>query len=301
MTARYAFERWLRLPVDVDIASELRYRDAVLDDSVLCIAVSQSGETADTLAAFELAGALGAQRVAVTNVVGSAITFVADAVVYQHSGPEVAVVASKTYTGQLAALYLLGLALAPSLGRLSADTLRELTTALQRLPFLVERALVTSADASRIAQRHANVKRLLFLGRGVGYPTALEGALKLKEISYLHAEGYAAGELKHGPLALVEPGSVVVALATPSATLDKLISNIEEVRARGGHIVAIAAEDDDQVAPHADEVIRVPEAPEILSPIINVVPLQTFAYYVAVARGCDVDKPRNLAKSVTVE
>jgi glucosamine--fructose-6-phosphate aminotransferase (isomerizing) len=301
LMARYAYERWLRVPVEVDIGSELRYRDPVIDGSVLCIAVSQSGETADTLAAFELAGARGAQRLAVTNVVGSAITSLADCVVYQHSGPEVAVVASKSFTGQVMALLLIGLDLASRLQRIDPKTLKEITREVRGLPRQVQRALCTAPDAARIAERHANLDRLLFLGRGVGYPTALEGALKLKEISYIQAEGYPAGELKHGPLALVEPGSVIVALATRSATLDKLISNVEEVRARGGQIIAIASEDDDRITPHVEEVIRVPDTSELISPIVNVVPMQLLAYYAAVARGCDVDKPRNLAKSVTVE
>jgi glutamine---fructose-6-phosphate transaminase (isomerizing) len=302
MMARYAYESWLRVPVEVDIASELRYREPVVDDSVLCIAVSQSGETADTLAAFELVGEMKAQRLAVTNVVGSAITTLADAVMYQHSGPEIAVVASKTFSGQIASLLLIGLALAARGARpMSAEAANALQ-ALGGLADCVREALATTAqEAARIGERNANVDRLLFLGRGVGYPTALEGALKLKEISYIHAEGYAAGELKHGPLALVEPGSLVVVLATRSATQEKLISNVEEVRARGGRIVAIASVGDSGLDAHADEIIRVPETLELLSPLVNVVPMQLLAYHAAVARGCDPDKPRNLAKSVTVE
>lgn len=301
LMARYAYERWLRVPVEVDIGSELRYRDPVIDGSVLCIGVSQSGETADTLGAFELAGARGAQRLAVTNVVGSAITSLADCVVYQHSGPEVAVVASKSFTGQVMALHLIGLSLASRLQRMDRRALEEIVREVRALPQKVQSALSSATDAARIAEQHAHLDRLLFLGRGVGYPTALEGALKLKEISYIQAEGYPAGELKHGPLALVEPGSLIVALATQSATLNKLISNIEEVRARGGRIIAIASEDDDRITPHVEEVIRVPDTSELISPIVNVVPMQLLAYYAAVARGCDVDKPRNLAKSVTVE
>ncbi|HZT06629.1 MAG TPA: glutamine--fructose-6-phosphate transaminase (isomerizing) [Chloroflexota bacterium] len=301
MMARYAFEPWLRIPIDVEIASELRYRDPTIDEDVLCIGVSQSGETADTLAAFELAGERGAQRIAITNVVGSAITTLAESVLYQHSGPEVAVVASKSVTGQLVTLSLLGTCLAHRLGRLSPEDMRANVETLGSLPALVERALSTAAEASRIAEQHATVDKLLFLGRGVGYPTALEGALKLKEISYIQAEGYPAGELKHGPLALVEAGSLVMVLATQSATLEKVLSNIEEVRARGGHIIAIASEGDDRVAAHADELIHVPATPELFSPVVNVIPMQLFAYYAAIARGCDVDKPRNLAKSVTVE
>ena len=301
LMARYAFEAWLRIPVEVDIASELRYREPVVDDSVLCIAVSQSGETADTLAAFELVGHMGAQRLAVTNVVGSAITTLADAVVYQRSGAEISVVASKTFTGQIASLLLIGLALAAELNGPSEET-SEALRALPGLADCVREALETTRDdAARVGERNANVDRLLFLGRGVGYPTALEGALKLKEISYIQAEGYPAGELKHGPLALVEPGSLVVVLATRSATQEKLISNVEEVRARGGRIVAIASVGDRGIEAHADQIIRVPATPELLSPLVNVIPMQLLAYYAAVARGCDPDKPRNLAKSVTVE
>jgi glutamine---fructose-6-phosphate transaminase (isomerizing) len=301
MMARYVYESWLRVPVEVDIGSELRYRDPVIDSSVLAIGVSQSGETADTLAAFDLLGSLGAQRVAITNVVGSAITAAADAVVYQQSGPEIAVVASKSFTGQVTTLLLVGLCLAEKLGRMEAAAIAEVAGSLAVLPDRVEAALGTATAASRIAERYANVSKLLFLGRGIGFPTALEGALKLKEISYIHAEGYAAGELKHGPLALIEPGTLVVVLATRSATFDKLMSNVEEVRARGGQIIGIASEGDERVGDHADEVIFVPETTEELSPVVDVVPMQLLSYYAAVARGCDVDKPRNLAKSVTVE
>ncbi len=301
LMARYVYESWLRLPVEVDIASELRYRDAPVDDSVLAIGVSQSGETADTLAAFELLGTMGAQRLAVTNVVGSAITSAADAVVYQQSGPEVAVVASKSFTGQVTTLLLIGLCLAAQLERLDRKALADVAHHLAELPERVEEALDTAKAAARIAERYANTTHLLFLGRGIGFPTALEGALKLKEISYIHADGYAAGELKHGPLALIEPGTVVVVLATRSATFEKLMSNVEEVRARGGQIIAIASRGDERVAAHADEVIFVPETTEELSPVVDVIPMQLLSYYAAVARGCDVDKPRNLAKSVTVE
>jgi len=253
------------------------------------------------LAAFELVGHMGAQRLAVTNVVGSAITTLADAVVYQRSGAEISVVASKTFTGQIASLLLIGLALAAELNGPSEET-SEALRALPGLADCVREALETTRDdAARVGERNANVDRLLFLGRGVGYPTALEGALKLKEISYIQAEGYPAGELKHGPLALVEPGSLVVVLATRSATQEKLISNVEEVRARGGRIVAIASVGDRGIEAHADQIIRVPATPELLSPLVNVIPMQLLAYYAAVARGCDPDKPRNLAKSVTVE
>ncbi len=301
LIAQYALEEWLGLPVEAAIASELRYRRPTFDDSVLCIAVSQSGETADTLAAFELAGVHGAQRIAVTNTVGSAITTMADAVVQQHSGPEVCVVASKTFTGQIVALFLTGLWLGEASGRLDDHLRQEMTTHLAKIPELARRALATADHAARIGDSYAHLDRLLFLGRGIGYPTALEGALKLKEISYIQAEGYAAGELKHGPLALIEEGTAVLVVATESATLEKLLSNVEEVRARGGRIIAIASEGDQRVLGHADDIVWVPGTLEILSPLVNVIPMQMLSYHAAVARGCDVDKPRNLAKSVTVE
>jgi glucosamine--fructose-6-phosphate aminotransferase (isomerizing) len=209
--------------------------------------------------------------------------------------------ASKSCTGQVTTLLLVGLCLAAKLGRMEEPAIAEVAKNLAVLPDRVGDALATATSASRIAERYANVSKLLFLGRGIGFPTALEGALKLKEISYIHAEGYAAGELKHGPLALIEPGTLVVVLATRSATFDKLMSNVEEVRARGGQIIGIASAGDERVGDHADEVIFVPETMEELSPVVDVVPMQLLSYYAAVARGCDVDKPRNLAKSVTVE
>jgi glucosamine--fructose-6-phosphate aminotransferase (isomerizing) len=299
--AQYFFEDWLGVPVETAVGSELRYRKTLLDDSVLFIAVSQSGETADTLAAFEVAQSAGAQLLAVTNVVGSAITTLANAVLLQHSGPEIAVVSSKTFTGQVATLLLAGLWLAKARGNQELRRRQELVIGLASLPALLRRVLSDTDQIARIGESCSHLDRLLFLGRGIGYPMALEGALKLKEISYIQAEGYAAGELKHGPLALVEEGTTVLVVATKSDTLEKLLSNVEEVRARGGRIIAIASEGDERVIPHADEVIWVPETLEALSPIVNVVPMQLLAYHAAVARGCDVDKPRNLAKSVTVE
>ncbi|HEY3117599.1 MAG TPA: glutamine--fructose-6-phosphate transaminase (isomerizing) [Chloroflexota bacterium] len=301
LMARYMFESWLHLPVDVDIASELRYRDPAINAGTLCVAVSQSGETADTLAAFELARNAGAQCLAITNVVGSAITTVGNATVLQQSGPEVAVVSSKSFTGQVAALALVGLWLGQATRRLAESRIAQVAAELEALPPAIIRALANAGEAARIGDQSAHLKSLLFLGRGIGFPTALEGALKLKEISYIQAEGYAAGELKHGPLALIEQDMTVLVVATESATREKLISNVEEVRSRGGRIIALATEGDEDIQSHADEVLWAPAAPELLSPIVNVVPLQLLAYYAAVARGCDVDKPRNLAKSVTVE
>jgi glucosamine--fructose-6-phosphate aminotransferase (isomerizing) len=301
LMAQYALEEWLGLPVEAAIASELRYRRSTFDESVLCVAVSQSGETADTIAAFELAGAGGAQRIAVTNTVGSALTTLGDAVVNQQSGPEVCVVASKTFTGQIAALFLVGLWLGDRMGRLPQENSQALVAAMAAIPRLARTALENVTQPARLGESCSHLDRLLFLGRGIGYPTALEGALKLKEISYIQAEGYAAGELKHGPLALVDDRTTVLVVATDSPILEKLLSNVEVVRARGGRIIAIASEGDDRVIEHADEIIWVPRTLEALSPIINVIPMQLLSYHAAVARGCDVDKPRNLAKSVTVE
>jgi glucosamine--fructose-6-phosphate aminotransferase (isomerizing) len=301
MVAKYAWEEWLGLPVETAVASEFRYAPPPLDDRVLFVAVSQSGETADTLAAAECATAAGAYTIAVTNVVDSALTQRMRSVVYLQVGPEIGVVATKTFTGQLAVLYTIGLHLAAQRSRLAAADRRMLLDALTAMPERIQAALACPAPAQRIAAACVNVDHLLFIGRGVGYPTALEGALKLKEISYIHAEGYPAGELKHGPIALVEPGMLMLALATQSRTYDKVVGNVQEVKARDARVVAIATEGDREIAEHADDVIYVPATPELLSPMINVVPMQLFSYYVAVERGCDVDQPRNLAKSVTVE
>jgi glucosamine--fructose-6-phosphate aminotransferase (isomerizing) len=301
MVAKYAWERWLALPVETVIASEFRYAPPPLDDRVLFVAVSQSGETADTLAAAEYATAAGAHTIAVTNVVDSALTQQARSVVYLQVGPEIGVVATKTFTGQLAVLFAAGLHLARRRPSLSPPERRELLSALAGIPERIQAALSCPTAAQRIAAACVNVDHLLFIGRGVGYPAALEGALKLKEISYIHAEGYPAGELKHGPIALVEPGMLMLALATESHTYDKVVANVQEVKARDARVVAIATEGDTEIAQHADEVIYVPAAPELLSPMVNVIPMQLLAYYAAVERGCDVDQPRNLAKSVTVE
>lgn len=301
MVAKYAWEEWLRLPVEASIASEFRYAPPPLDDRVLFVVVSQSGETADSLAALEYAAAAGAQTVAVTNVVDSSLTQDARAVVYLRVGPEIGVVATKTFTGQLAVLYTMGLHLAERRGSLAAESRSELLAALEATPELIAATVARYEQPQRIAATTANIDHLLFLGRGVGYPTALEGALKLKEISYIHAEGYPAGELKHGPIALVEPGLLMLALATQSKTYDKTIANLQEVKARQARVIAIATDGDEEIGRHADEVMYVPPIPELLSPILNAIPMQLLAYYAAVERGCDVDQPRNLAKSVTVE
>ena len=301
MIAKYAFEEWIHLPVEVAVASEFRYSRPYLDEHTLFVAVTQSGETADTLAAFEQAKARGARTVAITNSVGSAITVGANAVLYLQVGPEIGVVATKTFTGQLAVLMLLGVHAARSRGTMSAEEAAVVVGQLASTPDAIEQALKTNDEAARIAYSVANVAHLLFLGRGVGYPTAMEGALKLKEISYIHAEGYPAGELKHGPIALLDPSMPVLAVATQSRTYEKMVSNIQEVKARGARVIAIASEGDEDIRQHVDEVIYVPSVPELISPFVNVIPMQLFSYYAAVSRGCDVDQPRNLAKSVTVE
>lgn len=299
--AKYAIEQWAGVPVEVAVASELRYARPILDEHTLFIAVSQSGETADTLAAFRMAQDSPATTIAIANVVGSAITVGADAVLYLQVGPEIGVVATKTFTGQLAVLLLVGMHIARSVGELTAERAACISQDLARVPEGIRSALSTAEEASRIAYSVSNVAHLLFIGRGVGYPTAMEGALKLKEISYIHAEGYPAGELKHGPISLLDSTMPLLAVATESQTYEKMVSNIQEVKARGARVIAIASEGDEEIKQHVDEVIYVPRVPELMSPFINVVPMQLFSYYAAVSRGCDVDQPRNLAKSVTVE
>ena len=301
LLGRTLMEKVARLPATASIGSEFRYAEPMIDDRTLVILVSQSGETADTLASLYLAREAGAQTVAVTNVVGSTITRYADATLYLHVGPEISVAASKSYLGQQAALAALALWLAQARGTLDAATRRELTAALGRLPEQIESVLTQADRIEGIARQFAGARSFFYMGRGPNYPTALEGALKLKEISYIHAEGYPAGELKHGPIAMLDPDLPCLAIATRGATLAKTVSNIQEVKARGASVVALVTEGDHDIAAHAHHVIFVPATPEALSPLLNAVPLQLFAYYVAVARGADVDQPRNLAKSVTVE
>ncbi len=301
LAAKLALEQWVRVPVNVEIASEYRYASPVVDDKTLLILITQSGETADTLACFRLGKERGAQTLALTNVVGSSITRGADAVIYLRVGPEIGVVATKTYTAQVALLDLVALWWAMRRGRGTADGGRELLQSFLRLPDLVEATLGAEHQTELLAQKLTQHRSAFFFGRGFGYVAALEGALKLKEVSYLHAEAYAAGELKHGPIAMLDPEIPVIAIATRSATLDKVVSNMQEVRARRAPVIAIATDGDTFIAEHADDVIYIPHAPEHLIPILALVPLQMLSYYVAAARGCDVDQPRNLAKSVTVE
>ncbi|OGN82131.1 MAG: glutamine--fructose-6-phosphate aminotransferase [Chloroflexi bacterium GWC2_73_18] len=294
-------QSWLGLPARSTVASEFRYGPPPLDARTLVIAVSQSGETADTLAATRLARERGCPIVAVTNTVGSAITREADAVLFQQAGPEIAVVATKTFVSQVTLLTVLMAALAKGRGRLLPEMERRLVGALRALPEQAHRALELAAPAQDLARRYVNSRGFMFVGRGLGYPVALEGALKLKEVSYVHAEGYAAGELKHGPISLLDAEVPLVAVATRSSVYEKLISNVMEGRARDARVIAVASEGDVSIARHADDVLRVPDTIEELTPVLAVIPLQLFAYHTAVARGTDVDQPRNLAKSVTVE
>jgi glutamine---fructose-6-phosphate transaminase (isomerizing) len=300
MMAKYAIERWTRLPVEIDIASEFRYRDPVLDARSLVIGISQSGETIDTLAAVRYAKAQGANLIGVSNVIDSALARESDAVLYTRAGLEIGVAATKTFTTQLVAMQLLGLYLAQVRGTLDPGKIELLVHDLQKLPEQVGQVLETSDEIEELARSWQDVRDYFFLGRSGDFPVAMEGALKLKEIAYVRAEGYAAGEMKHGPIALIEKGVVVVGVATDSHVRSKTHSNMEEMKARGGTIVLVAEEGDD-VEGVADHVIRVPSGPDLLCTVTAVIPLQLLAYHVATARGLDVDKPRNLAKTVTVE
>ena len=297
-----ALQEWTGLPARATVGSEFRYGPPPLDGQTLVIAVTQSGETADTIAPTRHAREQGCPIIAVTNTVGSAITREADAVVFLQAGPEIAVAASKTFTTQVTTLVILAAAIAKARGALDEAFEQELAEALHALPAAAQRVLDTAGpDAPAIARRYVNSRGFMFVGRGYSMPTALEGALKLKEVSYVHAEGYPAGELKHGPISLLDAEYPLVAVATHSRVYDKVISNVMEGRARDARVIAVATEGDDQVRRYADDVWFVPDIHEALSPVIGIIPLQLFAYHVAVARGTDVDQPRNLAKSVTVE
>jgi glucosamine--fructose-6-phosphate aminotransferase (isomerizing) len=296
-----AVQEWTGLPARVTVGSEFRYSPPPLDARTLVIAVTQSGETADTIAPTRLARERGCPIIAVTNTVGSAITREADAVLYLQAGPEVAVAASKTFTTQVLTLVLVAAQIARIRGTLDPGVEAQLLRDLRALPDAAQRALDNASGVAAIAGRYVHSRGFMFVGRGYTYPTAMEGALKLKEVSYLHAEGYAAGELKHGPISLLDAECPLVAVATDSAVYEKLVSNIMEGRARDARVIAVATEGDDQVERFADEVLWVPPTHETLGPILAIIPLQLFAYHAAVARGTDVDQPRNLAKSVTVE
>jgi glucosamine--fructose-6-phosphate aminotransferase (isomerizing) len=299
--ARYLFEGLARIAVDIDYASEFRYRDPVLARNTLALAISQSGETADTLAALRKAKELGARTAAICNVAGSTLVREADATILTKAGPEIGVASTKAFTAQIAAAFMLAVRLARARGVLTPEKGRELVHELRLLRPRMEQMLGERvvAEVHAIAEKNQNQKGFLFLGRGINYPVALEGALKLKEISYVHAEGYPAGEMKHGPIALIEPSMSIVVINSNGRVAEKVRSNIEQVRARGGRVIAIGS--DAASWDLSDERVEVPECSEWLSPILNVIPLQLLAYHMASLKGCDIDKPRNLAKSVTVE
>jgi glutamine---fructose-6-phosphate transaminase (isomerizing) len=305
LLAKYAIEHWTRLPVEVELASEFRYRDPVLDRSTLVVAISQSGETADTLEAVRHAKAQKAKVLAICNTNGSQIPRECDAVLYTRAGPEIGVAATKTFLAQIAANYLVGLALAQARGTKYSDEVAHEYRELEAMPALVKQVLGQLEPVAELGRRFAASPTVLFLGRHVGYPVALEGALKLKELAYMHAEGFAAGELKHGPIALIDEGlPVIVVMPSPkgaSMLHAKLLSNIREIQARGAVTIVIAEEGDDTVQPYADHLIEIPAVSTLFQPLLSTIPLQVFAAAVAQARGYDVDKPRNLAKSVTVE
>ncbi|MEO7022222.1 MAG: glutamine--fructose-6-phosphate transaminase (isomerizing) [Ktedonobacteraceae bacterium] len=305
LVAKYAIEQWARIPVEVITAAEFRYCDPIVGPDTLCIAVTQSGETADTLVGIRQAREQGAPVIAITNVVASAITRLSDAVLYLQAGPEICVVATKSFLSSSVVLYLLGLYLAQQRGQLGSEQLSSLLGALEQLPdqvqHILDRADSPEDTIAPLARQLAHVNSAMFIGRGMGYPMALEGALKLKEISYIHAEGLPAGELKHGSIALLDPATPLIAIATRSRVYEKVVSNIQEVRARDARVIVVATEGDEGIRLHADDVIYVPASLEMFSPLLASIPLQLFAYHAAVARGCNVDQPRNLAKSVTVE
>jgi glutamine---fructose-6-phosphate transaminase (isomerizing) len=303
--ARYAIEHWCRIPCEVELAHEFRYRDPVVNEKTLVVAISQSGETMDTIMAIRHAREQGAKVVAICNTQGSTIPRESDAALYTHAGPEIAVASTKAFLAQITACYLLGLYLAQLRGNKFADEVREILTQLQEMPDKIQAVLDGMGQVREMARQMKDATSVLFLGRHVGYPVAMEGALKLKEIAYLHAEGFAAGELKHGPIALIDTDQPVFVIVPSPRGRDslhsKVVSNIQEINARGARTIVIAEEGDEQVVPFATDVIRVPQTPTLLAPLVTVVPLQVFACELATVKGLDVDQPRNLAKSVTVE
>jgi glucosamine--fructose-6-phosphate aminotransferase (isomerizing) len=301
LAGRNMIEQLARLPVEVELASEFRYRDPIVGPRSLCLAVSQSGETADTLAAVKEAKRRGARAVSICNVVGSAIPRECDGTLHTHAGPEIGVASTKAFTTQLAALFLLAVRLGRLRGTLPRERAVEHLEALRQIPLQMEQVIRQEPVVMPLAKRCVQARDVLFLGRGNQYPVALEGALKLKEISYIHAEGYAAGEMKHGPIALIDESLPVVVLATREPAYEKTLGNMEEVRARGGHVFAVVSEGDTQAASLAEIALTVPRAPPLLAPLLSILPLQFLAYHVADLKGTDVDQPRNLAKSVTVE
>ena len=301
LVGKFYIEKLVRVPVEVDVASEFRYRTPIIDDRTLTIVVSQSGETSDTLAALKESKRLGAKTLAITNVVGSSIAREADQVIYTWAGPEIAVASTKAYTTQLITMFMLAAYMAGIKGTIAPERMHELLTKLRQIPAQISETLEDVEPIKTFAKQYGFNEDVFFIGRSLDYDVALEGSLKLKEISYIHAEAYAAGELKHGTLALIVEGIPVIALATQKSVYEKTLSNIKEVKARDAVVIGIAAQGDDELEKYVDHVITVPETDELLIPILTVVPLQLLAYYAAITRGCDVDKPRNLAKSVTVE
>jgi glutamine---fructose-6-phosphate transaminase (isomerizing) len=301
MIGRHYIERIAGIPAEVDNASELRYRDAIIGPDTLVVSLTQSGETVDTLAAMEAAREKGCPQIVVCNVVGSQATRVADGVVYTRCGPEIGVASTKTYLAAICGLYLLACYMGQARGVIDRERMGGLLAPLARLPYLAGEVANRGAECERLAQAFFRYSNFLFLGRGLQYPVAMEGALKLKEVSYIHAEGYPAGEMKHGPIALIDREMPVVALVQQDGLREKMMSSIEQVKAREGCVIAIATEGDEEIREKSDHVVYVPAASELLAPVITSIPLQMFAYHVAVRRGCDVDQPRNLAKTVTVE
>ncbi|NOQ48817.1 MAG: glutamine--fructose-6-phosphate transaminase (isomerizing) [Methanococcoides sp.] len=301
LLGKYFFENFAGIHTDVDIASEFRYGNPIMRKNVISIAITQSGETADTLAAVKSCKAYGCSSIAITNVVGSSITRVVDSVLYTRAGPEIGVAATKTFTAQLIVLYLLSIRFARARGTINTNEAKDLLIELKRIPGKIQKILNRKAEIRECAEIFAEERDYFFVGRNVNYPVALEGALKLKEISYIHAEGFAGGELKHGPLALLEEGTPVVAIATKGHVYDKILSNIKEVKAREARVIAVAEKGDTEIEKYVDHVLRIPPTHEMLAPILSSVVLQLLAYYTALARGCSIDKPKNLAKSVTVE
>lgn len=301
VVAKYVIEQLTRIPVEVDVASEFRYRHPILDENSLVLVISQSGETADTLAALREAKRLGARVISIVNVVGSSIANDSDDVLYTWAGPEIAVATTKAYSTQLAVVYLLAIYMADLLGKLSAEEYANYISELHALPDKVEESLNHKEDIQYFASKHFSAKDVFFIGRNLDYAISLEGSLKLKEISYIHSEAYAAGELKHGTISLMEEGTLVVAVATHQALLDKMMSNVIEVRSRGALVLGLTTEDNKSIEGDVDFMFTVPTTCDIMRPSLAVIPLQLFSYYVASMRGCDIDKPRNLAKSVTVE
>jgi glucosamine--fructose-6-phosphate aminotransferase (isomerizing) len=301
VVGKYVIEKLARIPVELDIASEFKYRDPIMDENTLMIVISQSGETADTMSALRLAKSKGARVIAVTNVVGSAASREADDVLYTWAGPEIAVASTKAYVTQLIAMYIIALFFAQNKETLSNEEIEEIKAAMLQLPEKAEQVLTNKETLQKFTAKTYMHRDMFFIGRGLDYAVAMEGSLKLKEISYIHSEAYAAGELKHGPIALMEEGTIVVALATQEALFDKTVSNIKEITTRGAKVFAFAPEGHTEIEKSVHSVTYIPKVMDLLAPVISVIPLQLLSYYMAIQKGCDVDKPRNLAKSVTVE